>query len=95
MYFFSQGKRSVSSLRLYKFSGWQLSLFLQRICAGAIVLSHLPSALIVLLLQADGPVIEACVRAVVHAEDNRPAQDHPRRATTHNGAEQGLAAGQG
>lgn len=59
------------------------------------MLSHLPSALIVLLLKADGPVIKACVRAVVHAEDNWPAQDHPWRATTHYRAEQGLAAGQG
>lgn len=70
-------------------------VLLWRICAGVIVLSHLPSALIVLLLEADGPVIEACVRAVVHAEDNWPAQDHPGRATTHNGAEQGLATSQG
>lgn len=59
------------------------------------MLFHLPSALVVLLLEADGPVIEACVRAVVHAEDNWPAQDHPQGATTHDGAEQGLAAGQG
>lgn len=57
--------------------------------------SHLPSTLVVLLLEADGPVIQASVGAVVHAEDNWPAQDHPRRATTHYGAEQGLAAGQG
>jgi len=57
--------------------------------------SHLPSALVVLLLEADGPVIKACVKAVVHAEDNWPAQDHPRRATTHNGAQEGLAACQG
>lgn len=59
------------------------------------MLSYLPNSLIVLLLEADGPVIKACIRAVVHAEDNWPAQDHPWRATAHNGAEQGLAAGQG
>lgn len=68
---------------------------LLRLWAGVIMPSYLPSTLIVLLLEADGPVIKACVRAVVHAEDNRPAQDHPWRATTHYGAEQGLAAGQG
>lgn len=56
---------------------------------------HLPSALIVLLLEANSPVIEACVKAVVHAENNRPAQDHPWRTTTHHGAEEGLAACQG
>lgn len=60
-----------------------------------VVSSHLPSTLVVLLLQADGPVVEACVGAVVHAEDNRSAQDHPWRAAAHHGAEQGLAAGQG
>lgn len=60
-----------------------------------VVASHLPSTLVVLLLQADGPVVEAGVGAVVHAEDNRPAQDHPWRAAAHHGAEQGLAAGQG
>lgn len=56
--------------------------------------SHLPSTLVALLLQADGPVIQAGVGAVVHAEDDRPAQDHPRRAAAHHGAEQRLAAGQ-
>lgn len=60
-----------------------------------IVPSYLPSALIILLLKAHGPVIQACIKAVVHAEDNWPAQDHPRRATTHNGAEEGLAASHG
>lgn len=69
--------------------------FIQRICARGSALPHLPYALIVLLLQAHGPVIEACVRAVVHAEDNWAAQDHPRRTTTHHGAKQGLASGQG
>lgn len=62
---------------------------------GAIVPSHLPSALVVLLLEADGPVIKACVRALVHAQDDGPAQDDPRRPAAHNRAEQGLAAGQG
>lgn len=66
----------------------------KRICAGAAVDAHLPSALVVLLLEADGPVIEARIKAVVHAEDNWPAQDHPRRAAAHNGAQEGLAAGQ-
>lgn len=89
---FSQ-KHSISSAIVYRFIHWQLS-FLQRICAEVIVQSHLPSALIVLLLEANGPVIEACVKAVVHAEDNWPAQDHPWRATTYNRAQEGLAASQ-
>lgn len=73
---------------------WVATLSFWRI-GEVIVPSHLPSALVVLLLEADGPVIEARVGAVVHAENNWPAQDHPGRAATHNGAEQGLAAGQG
>lgn len=58
------------------------------------MLSYLPNSLIVLLLEADGPVIKACIRAVVHAKDNRTTQDHPRRATAHDRAEQGLATSQ-
>lgn len=59
-----------------------------------VLVSHLPSTLVALLLQADGPVIQAGVGAVVHAKDDRPAQDHPWRAAAHHGAEQRLAAGQ-
>lgn len=59
------------------------------------LLPHLPNALVVLLLEADGPVLRAGVGAVVHAEDDWPGQDHPRRPAAHNGAEQGLAASQG
>lgn len=60
-----------------------------------IVLSHLPNTLIVLLLETDGPVIKARIRAMVHAEDNWPAQDHPWGSAAYNGAEQGLATSQG
>lgn len=53
---------------------------------------YLPNTLIVLLLEAQGPVIKASIGAVVHAEDNWPAQDHTWRTTAHDWAEQGLTA---
>lgn len=73
---------------------WLVTDNKKRICTKLIERPHLPGALVVLLLESNGPVIKACVRAVVHAEDNRPAQDHPWRATTHHGTKQRLAAGQ-
>lgn len=47
---------------------------------------HLPTSFIGLLLQTDGPVLQAGIEAVVHAEDDRAGEHHTGRPAAHQGA---------
>ena len=53
--------------------------------------THLPRALVGLLLQPHGPVLRVGVGAVVHAEDDGPGQNHSWGAAADYRAEEGLA----